>query len=404
MISTIKSTWRSWPTESWVPVLLVITLFAVPVSSTAKSICIPLVVALILFTEAYRRDLVAVLYQPWCQATLLLFFLALIACAWGPASLSEKMLVLEKYSKLIYLPILAVGFRDEKTRRMAIYAFLIVMTITCLVSMGKVTGVLRYHGDESDFVFRNHTMTAHMMVLATYLFGLQFIQQRGKMRIVYATMILLLSYQTLFISTGRTGYIMYALLMFLLLVQTLSWRKALLAILVCCSVLTASYYQSVKMQTSVQTGIAEWQHFQEDKDTHIGYRLQFHAFAKEVYQRHPWFGNGTGSFTATYRQENPVPSWSRTLLEPHSQYWLVAVEFGAVGILVLFCFLGTLLVASLGLRSMRPVALAVILPFVVGNFTDSLLFYSGSGYFFLVFMALCLGEQLQLITDRTRNK
>jgi len=45
------------------------------------------------------------------------------------------------------------------------------------------------------------------------------------------------------------------------------------------------------------------------------------------------------------------------------------------------------------LNGTRPWALAMMLSFVVGSVTDSLLFYSGSGYFFILFMALCLSEE-----------
>ena len=64
-----------------------------------------------------------------------------------------------------------------------------------------------------------------------------------------------------------------------------------------------------------------------------------------------------------------------------------------LGVLALLLFFGSLLVASGSLTTLRPLAYAVLLPFIAGNLSDSLLFYSGTGYFFILFMALCLGEQ-----------
>jgi hypothetical protein len=51
-----------------------------------------------------------------------------------------------------------------------------------------------------------------------------------------------------------------------------------------------------------------------------------------------------------------------------------------------------LISASRRLEVMKPFAFALLMPFIIGSFTDSLLFYSGCGYFFLALMALCLGE------------
>ena len=105
MITIANNFLRDRSTESWVSMLLAATLFAIPLSSTGKSILIPVVVLMIILSRMNRQALREVIYQPWCQATLLLFFFAVFACLWGPATPHEKVLVLEKYSKLLYFPI-----------------------------------------------------------------------------------------------------------------------------------------------------------------------------------------------------------------------------------------------------------------------------------------------------------
>ncbi len=394
----IKSSWFNVQLQLWVPFLL---------AETAKSIFIGFVVALIVFTPAYRKDLVSMIAQPWCQALLVFFFIACVACVWSPASTYEKTSILKKYEKLLLLPILAVGFRDPRARRFGFYTFIAAMFITCLLSMLKAVGLLTYNGPDPGQVFNNHIMTGLMMAFATYLSALLFVREKGKVRFFYATLVLFFSYQILFINPGRTGYVVYVLLMIVLMVQILSWRKAVLAVILGGSLFTMSYYQSSTMHSAVGVGVDDVrQYHQGNKDTPIGYRMQFHAFAKKIWLRHPWFGSGTGSYTHFYRKENPVPSWKEIqtapksyLFEPHSQYWLVAAEFGLLGGVSLLFFFGGLFVASLRLHSMRTVAIALILSFMVGNLSDSLLFYSGTGHFFLLFMAMCLGEEQQLRTE-----
>lgn len=393
MISTIKTSWHHWSLESFVPVFLAATVFAIPLSSSAKSILIPLTLVLILFTPSYRHDLASLIYKPWCQATLMLFFMALIACTWSPASQGEKWMILEKYSKLLYFPLLVVGFRDPKARRLGLSAFLAAMGIICVLSMLKALNILHFNGPDPGDVFRNHIMAGHMMAFATYLSAWLLIREHGRVRILYALMVVLYSYQILFISSGRTGYVAYVLLMVILFAQALPWKKALRAIILGFVVMTVSFYNSSVMKERVFEAIGNWQHYQENKDTPVGQRIQFHIFANTLYQKHPWFGNGTGSFTYLFHEDKPVSTWTWRLLEPHSLYWLVAAEFGRVGLLLLLFFFGSLSVAIFKLTSMKPIALGLFLPFLVGNLSDSLLFYSGSGYFFLLLMALCLGEQ-----------
>ncbi len=390
----------------WLPFLLAASIFAVPISSTAKGVFVGLAVAFVVFTPAYYRELRLTLSQPWCQALLVFFFVILLACAWGPASVHDKTSVLKKYSKLLFLPFLVVGFRDQQSRRMGLYAYLAAMFITCVLSMLKGCGVLTYNGPDPGQVFHNHIMTGLMMAFATYLSAWLLIQEKTTMgRALYVALVLLFSYQILFISTGRTGYVIYGMLMFLLVMQTLPWRKAVLALVLGCLLLPVSYYQSPTMQLIVNNAIENVRDIKHgNKNNSIGYRIQFHAFAKKLFLQHPWFGNGTGSYSYLFKQDNPVPAWhdvrpsQKNMFEPHSQYWLVAAELGLIGIFSLLLFFGSLVVAALRLHSMRAIAIALLIPFMVGNLSDSLLFYSGTGYFFLLFMAMCLSEQPSVVT------
>jgi O-antigen ligase len=390
-----KSSFRDWPIETWVAYFLAASLFAIPVSSTAKSILTVIALGLIAFSPSYRLDMIKTLSKPWCQATLALFFVAIAACLWSPASFNEESMVLSKYSKLLYLPILVVGFRDERARRLSLYAFLSAMLLTCLLSILKDWGLLDFHGIDPGEVFRNHIMTSYMMAFAAYLACFLFFKQQGVMRVVFALMALLFSYQVLFINTGRTGYVIYLLLMVLLILQSFSWRQALLALVLGASFFATTFYFSPVMQEGVHHAITDLKNYEhnKDKDTNVGFRLQFHDYAHTLFQRHPWFGNGTASFMHLYHEENPIPARGRTLIEPHSQYWLVAVEFGLLGCFALAAFFGQLWLASWRLKRLRPIALGVLIPFFIGNLSDSLLFYSGTGYFFLFLMAICLAEE-----------
>ena len=75
-----------------------------------------------------------------------------------------------------------------------------------------------------------------------------------------------------------------------------------------------------------------------------------------------------------------------------------------MGIMSLLALLFSLLKASCELMALRPLALALILSFICGNVSDSLLLYSGSGYFFILLMALCLGEGIEnkILASRSR--
>ncbi|MFY7698376.1 MAG: O-antigen ligase family protein [Legionella sp.] len=397
MLSTYNK-FDQWSTEFAVPFFLIASLFFVPISSSAKSLFIALSVTFILLTKSYRSCLKNISRYPWSQAAVGLFLLAILGCGWSHAWGNERLLVLEKYSKLLYLPILAVGFKDAKIRFLGLHAFMAAMFITCLLSILKFTQIIQYHGTDAGEIFHNHIMTGYMMSLAAYLSAYYCGREHGWFRIGYGILTLIFSFQLLFINTSRTGTVVFFVLLMIFFVQTFSWRHLLTALIITVLTIITSYCLNHNIKIQVDQAINDWHlfHQQNHKDTSLGYRIQFHDYAKKLFYRHPIIGNGTASFTYTYGIEKPVPSWSRRLLEPHSQYWLVLAEFGIVGIFLLVYFFASLFFASLTLQSMKFVAIAVLLPFFLGNLSDSLLFYSGTGYCFLLFMALCLGEQQQI--------
>lgn len=387
------------PMEAWAQFFLIGTLLFFPMSSSAKSICLTLSLGSIIFSPGFRADFVRLFSTHWCKAAFLLFGMALIFCLWSPANSSQLQLVVEKYSKLLYLPILVVGFQNSTTRQLCFHAFLLAMLITCGLSILKFQGYLASIASTPDNIFRNHIMTSYMVAFAAYLSFLFCFRHQKYARIAYGLLALLFSYQILFINGSRTGYIIYLLLMFLLVLQICTWRQAILGIVAISSLFTTCYFISPVMKMRVDDVVRQVKGYQHnERNTDIGIRLQFHDYAHQLFNQHPILGNGTASFAYYYDKERPVDFsiWkTKTLLEPHSQYWLVAAEFGLFGIAALSYFFFSLLQASWRLHKLKFMACAMLVPFLIGNLSDSLLFYSGSGYFFILFMAMFLGEEFE---------
>lgn len=382
--------------------------FVTPLSSSLKSILLVVSIAIILISPQYRQELKYLLLHKYCLTTLLLFAIALIGYLWSPASLAEKNLILEKWSKLLYLPFLIVGLTNPKVRHTALNAFLSAMLITCLLSVYiHFTNHLHFGKITADGVFRNHIMTGIMMSFAAYLSGMFFLKAKNGVRIFYLLTSLLFSYQILFINESRTGYAIYLVLISLLIAQNLNFRQTCIGILSLALVFASSCYLSTTMWSRIKLSYQEWHSFTKDQNTPLGYRIQFHNYAKTLFYKSPIIGNGTASFTHSFKIDNPVPAWtadkshSGKLLEPHSQYWLIAAEFGILGLIAFLLFYSELIIRFYNLKTLRPMAFALLSVLTIGNLTDSLLFYSGSGYFFIMFFALCLSENITALELKT---
>lgn len=391
-----------------VPYFLIAALFALPLSSTGKSITLVLSLIAILSSPIYRAYLKLVFNKAWFLSLSAFLIFIILAVLWSPADWADKLFALEKYSKLIYLPILAVGFIHPKVRKQSVLAYMMAMALTCLVGIFQFHGIVNFHIDP-DFIFRNHIMTGFMVAFANYLALWEaYKNQSNKKWVYYLGLAVIYTYYIFFINMGRTGYVIEILLVGVLLMQLYKLSNFVIVALIASIILGLVYHFYPAFHDYIQLIMNQLFHY--DKPdlaiSSIGLRMRFHDFARGLFLQHPIVGNGTASFPYYFSVLKPVATWTHTLREPHSQYWLIAAEQGTIGLVLFAYFLFNLLKTVWTLPTTRVIGVGLFIPFLLGNLTDSLLFYSGSGYFFLLFMAICLGEQLEkeLRSDKRLNK
>jgi hypothetical protein len=112
-------------TGNFIVLFLTLSCFAVPFSSTGKSVALGLALLSILCSAECRSAVYSSGSKPWCLSAIALFLIAFIACFWGVPRWPEQAFFMEKYSKLLYLPILAAGFRDQRARKLGISAIIV---------------------------------------------------------------------------------------------------------------------------------------------------------------------------------------------------------------------------------------------------------------------------------------
>lgn len=389
-----KINFLSFKMNNFIFFSLIALCFLFPLSSSGKSIFLILTIGLILSSAENRNALLKIITFKWVQISILMFLLSIVACFWSIANSYEKYFFIEKYSKLLCFPILISGFQNKQTRHFCLHAFLAAMLVIVALYCIKIFAVATISWQSSSGeILRNRIIIGMMMAFAAYISAVLFMQNKTTLiRIGYLLLFLIYSAHVLLINTGRSGYVLFALLMMLWCGQMFTLRKALLVMIVAILWIVAIYFVSPAMHQGINEALSNIQHYQDNKNTNVGYRIQFHQYAAELFSNHPVIGNGTAAFSASFRRDLPVDDWQRQLLEPHSQYWLMLADFGLLGFGLFIYFLWLLFKESSQLTTFRPIAFGLLLIFVVGNFSDSLLFYSGSGYFFIIFMALSLAE------------
>ncbi len=402
MITRIKQGLDSFR-DSYLLMLITGFMFFAPVSSSIKTVFIFLLLLAVLWYQPFRFSFFRQFRQPVVILAYTLYALLLLACLWSPASFSQQMLVLNKYSKLLFFPVLIVAFEPVKNRVFAIRAFLAAMFITGVLACLQKFSLLDIHGNgynDPAFVFQSHIMTSFLFAFAAFLsFCIYMKQSEIRATRMYLWLTLFFSCCVFFFNTGRTGYFIYLLLAVFFCFQYLNLKRALLAGMVCLAAFSLLYWQSPLMKKNINQLASSYQHFnQNKKDTSLGFRIQFHQFAAGLVKKSPWIGEGTGSFAYWYDKDKPIKNWKEPLREPHSEYWMIAVQTGLAGLIVLLGLFFTCYSFASRLKQSSIAAKAMVLAFMVGCLTDSLLFYGGPGYFFIAFTALFYAEHRAAVT------
>lgn len=381
------------------PYLLVAFIFAIPVSVSLKSILLPICIIVNLLTVKHWRTILNTLKNPVVITALLLLAWCLLSVLWAPPQWPETKAVVGKMLKLLLLPLFAIGFLQRNTRKYAQLSYLMAMTLTAIISLFLAFTGIKFMGRaDAGAVFNDRIMTGLFIGIGAWLAVHLAMQAEGKQKWWFWVVFIICSAQIAFANTGRTGYVVYVLLAICFSLMHLSFRQTLAFLISLTLLMVVAYWLSSTLANNVDRTIYNIIHFKQVvHSSSIGYRVGFHNFAQELFFQHPIIGTGAGSFSWHYAQEQPMPFYADHLFEPHSQYWLILVEQGLVGLLLLLAWLISLVWLIVKVQQSRALLLFVFVAINASNFSDSMLLYSATGYLFVIIAAMALGEYIEQI-------
>jgi O-antigen ligase len=372
-------------------ILVVLIGLAIPISTAATNVLCPLAILLLLAEGQYKQKFNTLSQHPLAVIALLLFAIMSLGILYTPVSWAEAGRMLDKYRELLYIPLFILLFNDEEHRRWGWYAFLGAMGITLLLSyLMTLTGWSIGKGTpQNAFVFKNYITQGLLLALAAYFLAVYAWQQQ---RWYWLLMVLLALYNILFLSEGRTGYLIVFCLILLFAYQTYRFRGLIFGslLLILLSGLIYSYSAVVKQR--VDKASANLHHYQQgETDTSVGLRLEFYKNSLVLIAQQPLWGHGTGSFQYKYQQLAEQQGIIATT-NPHNEYLMIGVQWGLIG-MGLFLYLLyqlRLLAADLPLPQ-RWMVQGLVVTIAVGCLVNSLLLDTTEGHLFAYLIGVFMG-------------
>ncbi len=378
-------------------IFAIITAFVLPLSTAALEIFLILSVIFSLFAGKWREK-----YKIFCTNRVALMFviffvLFVVGLSYTSASKLEALHSLLKYSKFLLGFFLFSVFIEKKIAFYAVCAFLLAATITLFLSFSKYfTGwdILHRFGSDSG-IFKDHIFTGFLLAFTSYCYGLIAFSIK-KWRFLSSLLFFLAIYDVLFINVGRSGYIIFFSLFFLSGWQQLRWRGLGIAFLLSIILLGSTLFSTNKLKLNFSATQTELQQYDKEKfDTSTGLRLTFYKNSLRLIRQHPWIGTGTGSFSHAY--SHIETDHRADTNNPHNEYLNIGVQFGLLGIMILFALFYTHWHESFKLEPMRKnFAQAILVSIAVGSLFNSWLLDITQGSFYVFFTALVFSNLSKL--------
>ena len=378
------------------------TLAVLPISTSATIVLFYLTTLLLLLSGHWQQKMALIKCNPIALCFLGFYTLYLIGITYSIGSATDIKHELLRFSWLLFAPLWLVLFTDERWRTRGVNTFLIVMTITLILSFVKQAQwtsqpnfwllLNRRLSTTTTTAFKDYLAQSFLMSLAATIFFQRFIDRKHWL---YGILFLAATINILFINQGRSGYIVFSVLMAYLLFSELPFKKAFIVCgisAVFLGALVTIFPGTIhkRSQLALQD-IEQWHKGQEQ--TSLGYRIAWQENALTLFKERPIIGYGTGSIKAAYATLPKNKTAQTGIVDNTSNEYLnIAVQFGSIGLLLFLTVLFIQWRYSFFLpKEYRLIAQTVLIAVFVGNFANSWLMDFTQGHYYGLMTTLAFG-------------
>jgi O-antigen ligase len=179
----------------------------------------------------------------------------------------------------------------------------------------------------------------------------------------------------------------------------LRWRTNLLILVAAIIVAVAAWAVSPQLELRITTFKKDYQLYKErGTSTSIGERLEYWQKSLRFFVEAPVFGHGTGSTRGLFEQAATGPAHlaaGKVIGNPHNQTLNVAVQWGVVGIVVLYAMWLVHLLQFRGAGLANWVGLLVVVQNIFTSLFNSHIFDFHEGWMYVLGVGVAGGMALK---------
>jgi O-antigen ligase len=340
--------WRLWrDPAAWgttVDVFAVLIVVSLPWSTSLVAIfAAALLVSMAPFLDV--RAFLRSLTRPICVLPIAYFVLAAVGTLWSDALWSERLYAIGPTAKLLMLPVLFYHFERSARGLQVLVAFLVSCALLMVMSwiVAFDPGLALKSGAEYGVPVKNYIDQSQEFALCAVVLTYPIVALVRAKKILPAMLLtgvaVSLVVNMIFVTVSRTALVTMPVMLAVFALLHLRWRN--IVIVVCLTVVISglAWATSPKLRGTAATFLRDYQLYRDrNLSTSIGLRLEFWQKSLRFISEAPVFGHGTGSIRALFEEASvdQFGAAAEVVANPHNQTLSVAIQWGALGVTVLY--------------------------------------------------------------------
>jgi O-antigen ligase len=324
----------------------IVLALALPWSTTLVAVfAVLMLVVLVPFLDV--GALLQSLRRPASVVAIALFMLAAAGMLWSPAPWAERLHGVGPTLKLLMLPVLFYHFERSERGQWVFIAFL----VSCVL-LSVMSWIVAFHPDLSlkprfnaahgifvkDYIDQSQEFTLCVMALAYPIIAV-LRARKVRLALLLCAIALALLANMMFVIVSRTALVTMPVMAAVFGLLHLRWRTNLVILAASIAALTAAWAVSPQFDFVLARFSQDYRNYKLGIPSSTAERLEYWNSALTFFADAPLIGNGTGSTKELYEQAARSPKWGegiRVFPNPHNQTLAVAIQWGALGVAVLY--------------------------------------------------------------------
>ncbi len=393
--------WRGSAVQSRnVDIMAAMVAASLPWSTTAAAIFIVLWIVVLVPTVDWD-EFSWNLSHPACALPLALFALAVAGTLWSEGTWSESLCGIKPAAKLLLIPFLLYQFQRSQRGTWVFIAFLGSCTLLMILSwIVLFVPELKVASTVSDGVpVKNYNDQSQEITLCAFALAppALILFRARQWRLFAGCMVLMLAFvaNMLFVAFARTA-LMYITVLLVLFASLHLRRRAMHALFVGAAVASILVWTTSPYLRQRIADIAVEYRGHDDKLLSTAKRLSYWRKSLRFFANAPLLGHGTGSIKAQFERDaiGQTGLQAEVVGNPHNQTLGVAVQWGLVGVVVLYAMWLSHLLLFRGEGLAAWIGLIVVVQNFVSSLSNSHLFDFHEGWIYVLGVGVAGGMLL----------